>query len=202
MQNRDVALAPLSRQTAVVKEILSANRVLGKVLMMCREALPPNWYVGGGAIPQTVWNHYHGYDLNHEIKDFNIVYFDERDLTKTTEERFERELSGRYPDCPAKLDVKNEARTHLWYERRFGKVIEPYTCTEGAIYTFPTTASAVGVALSEAGELQLYAPHGLTDLLGLILRANKITVTRHVYEEKCQRWKNAWPKLTLIPWEY
>jgi hypothetical protein len=202
VQIRDVALAPLSRQIGVVKEILSANQVLGEALMLCREALPPNWYSGGGAIPQTVWNHYHGFDPNHEIKDLDIVYFDERDLTRATEERIEEELSGRFPDCPAKLDVTNEARTHLWYEQRFGRAIKPYTCTEDAIYTFPTTASAVGVALSEGGELEIYAPHGLTDLLGMVVRANKIIITKHVYEEKCRRWKKAWPRVTVIPWEY
>jgi hypothetical protein len=202
VQIRDVALAPLSRQIGVVKEILSANQVLGEALMLCREALPPNWYIGGGAIPQTVWNHYHGFDPNHEIKDLDIVYFDERDLTRATEERIEEELSGRFPDCPAKLDVTNEARTHLWYEQRFGRAIKPYTCTEDAIYTFPTTASAVGVALSEGGELEIYAPHGLTDLLGMVVRANKIIITKHVYEEKCRRWKKAWPRVTVIPWEY
>ncbi|NIN63523.1 MAG: hypothetical protein GTO63_02160, partial [Anaerolineae bacterium] len=201
MQNRDVALAPLSRQMSIVKEILLANQVLGDVLMLCSEALLPNWYIGGGAVPQTVWNHYHGFDPNHEILDFDIIYFDDTDLTRATEEGIEKELSARYPDCPAKLDVTNEARAHLWYEQRFGKAIKPYTCTEDAIYSFPTTASAVGVTISEGGELEIYAPLGLTDLLGLVVRANKITITRHVYEEKCRRWKKAWPRVTVIPWE-
>jgi hypothetical protein len=39
-------------------------------------------------------------------------------------------------------DVKNEARVHLWYERRFGRHLEPYRSTGDAIATWPTTASS------------------------------------------------------------
>lgn len=81
--------------------------------------------------------------------DFDIVYFDKNDLSKTSEQKIEKELREKYFHCPVKLEVVNEARTHLWYEQDFGKKIEPYTCTEDVIYTFPTTASAVGVTLNQ-----------------------------------------------------
>jgi hypothetical protein len=34
---------------------------------------------------------------------------------------------------------------HLWYAEKFGNVLAPYTSTEDAITTFPTTATAIGV---------------------------------------------------------
>lgn len=202
MLNQEIALASLPRQTTVFKKILLKNHVLVKVLKLLKEYRLPNWYIGGGAIPQIAWNHYHGLNPNHAIIDYDIVYFDKSNLAKSTEQEIERKLAEKYPRCPVKFDVKNEARTHLWYEQKFGRKIESYTCTEHAIYSFPTTASAIGVTLNQSNRMEIFAPHGLTDLLGLIVRANKIQIAKQVYENKCKRWKKVWPKLTIIPWEY
>lgn len=202
MQNKNIALSSFSKQTSLLKKILSKNKVFTKTLKLLKESGLPNWYIGGGAIPQIVWNHYHEFNLSHGIEDFDIVYFDKSDLSKKAEQKKEKEIRKKYPDCPIKLEVVNEARTHLWYEKDFGKKIKPYSCTEEAIYSFPTTASAVGVTLNQNNKLKIFAPHGLTDLFGLVVRANKIQIPRATYEKKCRRWKKAWPKLTIIPWEY
>jgi hypothetical protein len=47
----------------------------------------------------------------------------------------------------------------------------------------------------------VYAPCGLNDMIGLIIRANKGLVAREVYEKKVERWQQVWPKLTAIPWD-
>jgi len=202
MRNKNIALSSLPKQTSLLKKILSKNNVFTKTLKLLNKINLPNWYIGGGAIPQIVWNHYHGLDLNHGILDFDIVYFDKTNFSKRAEQKREKEIRNKFPNCPVKLDVVNEARTHLWYEQDFGKKIKPYTCTEEAIYSFRTTASAVGITLNQNNKLEIFAPHGLTDLFGLVVRANKIQITKAVYEKKCRRWKKAWPKLTIIPWEY
>src|SRR5437899_6635367 len=56
---------------------------------------------------------------------------------------YERRLRDLFQHLPIKLDVKNEARVHLWYEDRFGYAIKPYLSSADAIATFPTTATAV-----------------------------------------------------------
>lgn len=173
-----------------------------KTLQILKEFKLPNWYIGGGAIPQIVWNHFHGFCLNHGIDDFDIAYFDESDLTKETELKREKDLQNKYKECPARLEAVNEAKTHFWYEKDFGKKIKPYSCTEEAIFSFPTTASAVGITINKTSQIEIFAPHGLTDLLSQTVRANKIQITREIYEKKCKRWKNVWPKLTIVPWEY
>jgi uncharacterized protein len=71
--------------------------------------------------------------------------FDEQDLSFEAEASHERRLRGLFQHLPIKLDVKNEARVHLWYEDRFGPAIKPYSSSADAIATFPTTATAVGV---------------------------------------------------------
>jgi hypothetical protein len=42
------------------------------------------------------------------------------------------------------IDVKNEARVHLWYKSHFGYDIPPYHSVEEAMDSWPTTATAVG----------------------------------------------------------
>lgn len=190
---------PIDQQAEIVRSLLLANPVFARTLDVVEASELPNRYVGGGAIPQIVWNHAHGFDPNHGIADFDVVHFDPADLSAEGEESRQQALLERISDTPVRLEVVNEARTHQWYGREFGREIAPYSCTEAAIFTFPTTASAVGVSLQQ-GHLGIYAPHGLSDLLGLVARANKILVSREVYEQKCRRWRAVWPKLTVIPW--
>lgn len=96
--------------------------------------------------------------------------------------------------------MKNQARVHIWYEDKFGYSIKPYTSTDEAITTFPTTATAVGIRPLD-NRLALCAPYGLSDLLAPVVRVNKKQVTREIYEKKIARWRQLWPDLEIIPWD-
>lgn len=163
-------------------------------------ALPDAWLVAG-AVAQGVWNAATGRDPVHGIKDIDIVYFDATDLSAETEAAHEARLRDLLVDVPVKLDVKNEARVHLWYRDVFGYGIDPYRSTEDAITTFPTTATSVGVRLN-AGALSVCAPFGIDDLMGGIVRPNKRQITRAVYDKKVARWRTLWPELTYLPWDH
>jgi len=162
-------------------------------------ALPDSWLVAG-AIAQTVWNDASGFPLQHGISDIDIVYFDAADLSQETEARHAARLQAEFDDLPVRLDVKNEARVHLWYETKFGYPIRPYSSSPQAIATFPTTATSIGIR-PEASGLALCAPYGLSDLFGLIVRPNKTQITRAVYQAKIARWTRLWPKLNVIAWD-
>src|SRR5262249_36688039 len=97
------------------------------------------------------------------------------------------------------IDVKNEARVHLWYESKFGYPIAPYTSAAHAITTFPTTAGAIGIRPDASG-LSILAPFGLSDLLGLIVRPNKTQIAQAIYEQKTARWRTLWPQLWIADW--
>jgi hypothetical protein len=47
----------------------------------------------------------------------------------------------------------------------------------------------------------VYAPYGLEDLLGPVVRPNRRLAPRHVHEAKAARWRAVWPELTVLPWE-
>jgi hypothetical protein len=118
---------------------------------------------GRGAIAQTVWNSLFGFRPEHGLRDLDLVYFDEADVSETQEHRHVERIRGLFRDCGPKIDVKNEARVHLWYEAKFGKLIPPYRSTAHAIATFPTTATTVGVCPDSSG-LRIEAAYGLADL--------------------------------------
>jgi uncharacterized protein len=158
----------------------------------------PGWYLGAGAVAQTVWNNAHGRSPEADIIDYDLVYFDPDDLSR------EAELAAEEAAClafgaGARIDVTNEARVHLWYEHKFGVKLQPYESAEAAISTWPTTASSIGVT-NRDGRFAICAPFGTDDLWALIVRPNKVLVTRQVYEAKVARWSATWPRLTIIPW--
>ena len=84
-------------------------------------------------------------------------------------------------------------------EAYFGYDITPYNSVEEAINTWPTTATSVGVRLVD-NKLKVYAPFGLNDLFGMIVRANKAQITEKIYMEKVRKWSAKWPSLKIIPW--
>lgn len=86
------------------------------------------------------------------------------------------------------------------YEEKFGTGLAPYLSTEDAITTFPTTATAIAVQ-PRADGLHVFAPYGLSDLLGLIVRPNKKQITRPIYEAKVKKWLAVWPDLRVVGWD-
>jgi hypothetical protein len=178
---------------------MQGNRIATALLDRAAHLLLPDWYLGAGCIAQTIWNQLHGLDAEEGIKDYDLVYFDPTDLSVEGERAAEARVEERCADLSVTLDVKNEARVHLWYGKRFGRTIEPYRSSEHAISTWPTTASSVGVRI-EDGRLAVCAPFGLRDVFAMVARPNKAIVSRDVYEEKVARWATRWPRLTIIPW--
>jgi uncharacterized protein len=191
--------APLHLQIRYLEEALTRNRVAQGVLTVAADLDLPNWYFGAGGVAQTVWNIRHGFDPAAGIRDYDVVYFDPEDLSAEAEKRVEEEVARRLSDPGAAVDVKNQARVHLWYAERFGPGIEPYRSTEEAIATWPTTASSVGVR-KDGERFVVCAAFGLADLIGMVARPNKVIATRDVYEEKTSRWAARWPRLRIVPW--
>lgn len=160
--------------------------------------LPDCWLVAG-CLAQTVWNDAFRLPATHGISDVDLVYFDSDDLSQETEAGHAERIRALFADLGLWIDVKNEARVHLWYAEKFGTALAPYVSTEDAITTFPTTATAVGVQ-PHAGGLQVFAPCGLSDLLGPIVRPNKKQITQPIYDAKVKKWRARWPDLRVVAW--
>jgi uncharacterized protein len=160
--------------------------------------LPDCWLVAG-ALAQTVWNDIFGFEPGHGMKDVDLVYFDGSELSEAAEADHQARIRRMFSGCGITIDVKNEARVHLWYSRRFGSEISPYTSTRHAIATFPTTATAIGVRPTGSA-LLVSAPFGLGDLFDTIVRPNKVQITPAIYAAKVARWRAFWPRLRIVDW--
>lgn len=158
------------------------------------------YYIGAGCIAQTVWNFLFQNPPEYGIKDIDFIYFDGKALDYESENRVALRAKDLFAGVPTEIDVKNEARVHLWYKSRFGYEIPPYRSLEDAIRTWPTTATAVGVRKREDGGLTVFAPFGLEDLFAKTVRANKAQITREIYEKKTAQWLQKWPGLNVVPW--
>ncbi|MCK4258356.1 MAG: nucleotidyltransferase family protein [Halanaerobiales bacterium] len=190
----------LQSQIQILQEVLFENEVLREVLNRSSSLEVESYYVGAGCITQTVWNYLSGNQLNYGIQDIDFVYFDKVDLSYANEDKIVKKAYRLFADIPLKIDVKNQARVHLWYKKHFRYEIKPYSSLEDAINSWPTTATSIGVRLDARGNLIVYAPFGLNDLFGKFVRANKVQITKEIYEQKVFRWLSIWPDLKIIPW--
>ncbi len=194
---RTIDSSPPRKQELI--DIIKENEDVYKMLKLVVKLNLPNWYVGAGCITQSVWNTLHDFPISQNILDIDLIFFDAEKMDDVYEENLRREISEE-TDISLKIDVVNEARVHLWYEHHFGIKIPPYTSSEEAISTWPSTATSVGVKL-EGEEFKVYAPFGLEDLFNLIVRPNKKMIPREVFEKKASRWKSHWPKLKIVDWD-
>ncbi len=160
----------------------------------------PGWDVAAGCLFQTVWNVVTDRPPTNGIKDYDIIYFDNGDLSWEAEDAVIKAGREIFADLSAEVEIRNEARVHLWYEDKFGVVCPPYESTEAAIDSFAATACCLGVRLETEGRWRVYAPHGLSDLFNLVLRPNPVLAPRSVYEAKSARWREEWPELTVLDW--
>ena len=188
------------KQSARLENVLPESQLLSRILESWDDLALPNCWLVAGAVTQTYWNHIHRYPAAYGIKDVDIIYFDPSDVSEAAENDHENRIARLYGDLDVTFDVKNQARVHLWYEQKFGYPISPYATAEAAIATFPTTAGAIGVRRAERA-LEFHAPFGTADLFELIVRPNKVQITRGIYEEKAGRWRSLWPRLKVLDWD-
>jgi uncharacterized protein len=186
--------------------LLAENTVVQTILLKAPELELGPHYLVAGCIAQTAWNVQNGYSAAANIQDYDLVYYDAGDTSYEAEDRVIQRARELFADVapsdgPGRIEVRNEARVHLWYAHHFGHAIAPYRSVEHAIDTFPTTATSVGVRRGAAGDLVIYAPFGLGDLLSGVVRPNKRQVPRARYEAKAARWKSCWPHLRVVAWD-
>ena len=68
-------------------EIIKKNEVNSEILYKSPSLnLPDSWLVSGSLF-QTVWNHQTGRNLEYGIKDYDLFYYDDSDLSWEAEDR-------------------------------------------------------------------------------------------------------------------
>jgi hypothetical protein len=149
---------------------------------------------------QTVWNVVTGHPPEAGILDYDLAYFDGSDLSWEGEDSVIQAGEKVFAGLPAPVQIRNQARVHLWYEQKFGRSCPPHESTEAAIDTYEATNACLGVRVGPSGRWRIYAPHGLADVFNLVVRPNPVLAPRSVYLAKTERWRQQWPTLTILPW--
>jgi uncharacterized protein len=191
---------PLDEQLKALRETLARNETLMEVLARAAKLDLPGWYLTAGCLFQTVWNVVTNRSPTHGIRDYDLFYFDDTDLSWEAENEVIQAGEAAFHDLPATVEIRNEARVHLWYEDHFGVPCPPYSSSEAAIDSFAATTCCLGIRLAEDDRWRVYAPHGLADVFNLVVRPNRVLAPRSVYETKTQRWREHWPELTVLRW--
>jgi hypothetical protein len=191
---------PIEQQLAHLRAALRRNRTLTEVLARAASMDLLGWYLVAGCLYQTVWNVVTGQPPDAGILDYDLAYFDDSDLSWDAEDAVIRAGNEIFAGLPAPVQIRNQARVHLWYEQKFGVPCPPHSSTEAAIDTFEATAACLGVRQGPRGRWRIYAPYGLADVFNLVVRPNPVLAPRYVYQAKTSRWRQQWPGLTVLPW--
>src|SRR5438270_13513032 len=114
--------------------ILHATSPLMRVLSVARHLCLPDWLVFSGAVYQPVLNRLTGRPLDYGIKDYDLAYFDASDLSYEAEDAVIRRVNAAFAEpLRSIVEVRNQARVHLWFEGKFVEPYAPLPCTAEAL---------------------------------------------------------------------
>jgi len=119
-----------------------------------------------GAVYQRVLNALTKRAPDYGVRDYDLGYFDASDISYEAEDAVIRRVAAA-PDewLRSAVEVRNQARVHVWFEGHFGESYTPLSCTAEALERFVSPMFAVGVRLKRDDRLHVAAPFGLADLL-------------------------------------
>ena len=161
--------------------------------------LPDAWLVAG-SVYQSYWNALTGRPPTEGIKDYDLFYFDPTDLSYEAEDRIIRKGEAVFADSPVPVEIRNQARVHLWFGRHFGFEIAPIGSCRDSIGRFASVAYCVGLRLDAQDTFEVFAPHGLSDLFSFRIRPNRFCDNRRTHDAKAARALSLWPELSVEPW--
>lgn len=178
--------------------IVMADPDLMHVLRTLRGLDLPDWRVFSGAVYQSVWNAVTGRPVGYGRKDYDLGYFDP-DTSWDAEDVIIRRVAAAFEE-PFRTDVevRNQARVHIWFPDRFGEPYEPLTGTDEALARFVAPAFAVGVRLEADDAISIAAPFGLEDVFSLTLRPNPHRPIARGWDKAVASAQSRWPELTVI----
>lgn len=191
---------PADAQANTLREIIGGSTLLADVLARMRSLDLPDCWLVSGAIYNTVWNHLTGRAPLTGINDIDLFYFDAGDLSYDAEDRAIKTAEKVFAGLPLPVQLRNQARVHLWYPERFGITYAPLGSSCEAVDRFATIAHSVAARLDRAGDIELYAPFGLDDVFSFRLVPNRTLDNRLTHEKKGARARSVWPEIVVEPW--
>jgi hypothetical protein len=117
------------------------------------------------------------------------------DLSYDAEDAVIRRVKAAFDEpLRSMVEVRNQARVHLWFEAKFAEPYAPLSCTAEALERFASATFAVGVRLNPDDRLHIEAPFGLADLFVLRLQPNPRRKTVG-FDRAAADVRRRWPEL-------
>jgi hypothetical protein len=156
----------------------------------------PDCWIGAGFVRNRMWDALSGFAFDtNPPADIDVVWFDPTRADAATDAAQEARLNALLPGVD--WSVKNQARMHSRNRHA------PYASTADALAYWLETATGVAARLTPAG-VEVMAPHGLDDLLGLVLRPSPDAAADPARLDDLRRratekgWPSRWPGLKLM----
>lgn len=189
----------MSELEAELTAIVRADAGLMHVLTTVRALDLPDWRLVSGAVYQAVWNARTGRSAGYGVKDYDLAYFDGSDLSYEAEDVVIKRVAAAFDEpFRSQVEVRNQARVHLWFQNRFGEPYEALGSTDEALGRFVAPTFAVGVRLEADDSLSIAAPFGLYDVFALTIRPNPNRPVAKGWAKAVDSARARWPELTVI----
>jgi hypothetical protein len=180
-----------------LESVIRAAPDLMHVLAVARGLDLPDWLIFSGAVYQPVWNHLTGRPPSFGIKDYDLAYFDASDTSYEAEDAVIKRVADAFmPPLREMVEVRNQARVHIWFPAKYGEPYPQLTGSAEALARFTAPAFAVGVRLEGDDTLTIEAPFGLDDLFAMRLRPNPNRPSTGLARTIANA-QSRWPELTV-----
>ena len=154
------------------------------------------WLVSG-ALFQSAWNTLSVRAPDYGVKDYDVFYYDP-DTSWNAEDIAIKRAAAVFGDLAASIEIRNQARVHLWYPNKFGFPYPALSKSTDGIDRFLMTCAQVGLSRDSTG-YAVYAPRGFDDIEQMTIRPNHVDNFRaEAYYAKALRWRRLWPELTIL----
>ncbi len=191
---------PFERQREILFDIVRAEPLLMNALEAAREMDLPQWRIVAGAIYNSVWNALTDRPSGYGIKDIDLLYFDDSDLSWEAEDAVIARGREVFAGSPVPVEIRNQARVHLWFPEKFGIEFPPLRSGDEALTRYSAKTHAVGLRLGADGDLDLCAPFGLSLIFAFRIEPNRALERTGSYWEKAARAKKVWPEVSMEAW--
>ena len=191
---------PETEQRLALEQMLRSSPLLMEVLEGLAEDGLPEGMLVAGAIYNLVWNRLTDRPDLHGVNDVDVFYYDASDLSYEAEDLVIQRLGARFGNLPLPVQVRNQARVHLWFPQKFGTAFAPLNSAAEMLGRYASKTHAVAARLEPDGTMSLLAPFGLDDIFSFRITPNPVLANRRAHDAKGARARQMWPELTVLPW--
>ena len=197
---RYAGLSPDAQRDALVG-IVRREPVLMRVLTILRDERLKDGLLVAGAIYNCVWNALTGRPGLGDVNDIDVFYFDDSDLSYEAEDRVIRRFGTLFAGLPLPVQIRNQARVHLWFPEKFGHPLDPLRSADQMLGLYASKTHAVACRLRADDEIEVLAPFGLDDLFSFRIVPNRVLPgNAPTHAKKAARAKRVWPQITIEAW--